>query len=270
MKIRKSDGTLQAFNKAKLERALDRARVRDEAKQEVMEQLPRMIRPGTSTQQIHTRVLHMLEQSDPVGAARYNLKHSMFQLGPSGYPFEQYVSRLLEAYGWKTQVSKDLPGKCVQHEIDVYAEREDEVRAIEVKYRNRPSGRVDVKVALYVHARHQDLAAQNDKIEGALFTNTQFTESARLYGECVGMKMKGWNYPKGDGIAKFIEQKHLYPITVFTRIPKHVVRNLSRDGIILASQLCKLSAEEAKRYGLKPDHFQHLQADSKKLCALNL
>lgn len=270
MKIRKSDGTLQTFDGSKLERALDRARVSNNAKAEVFEQIPKLIRPGTSTQEIHTRVLHLLEDIEPVSAARYNLKYSMFQLGPSGYPFEQYIARLLEAYGWKTEVSKDLPGKCVSHEIDVYAEREGEIRAIEAKYRNRPGGRVDVKTALYVHARHQDLAARDEQIEGALFTNTQFTASARQYGECVGMKMKGWNYPHDDGLAKFIEQKHLYPVTVFSRLPRHVVSKLAHDGIVLANQICEMAPDVAKKYDLHGNKFEELKGNSQKLCALHL
>lgn len=267
MQIRKSDGTLQSFAGEKLERALTRAQVNPRVITDILTTLPRLIRPGTSTQHIHARVLHMLESADPVGAARYNLKHAMFLLGPSGFPFEHYVARLLQAYGWKAEVSKMVPGACVQHEIDVYAERDGAIRAIEAKYRNRPSGRVDIKTALYVHARHQDLLAYNPAVEGALFTNTQFTDSARAYGECVNMKMKGWNYPQDEGIAKYIEQKQLYPLTVFSRIPTHVVARLARDGIVLVSELCKLSEAQLRQYDLDVRLLPDLQQHATALCA---
>ncbi|PIR47486.1 hypothetical protein COV06_03480 [Candidatus Uhrbacteria bacterium CG10_big_fil_rev_8_21_14_0_10_50_16] len=270
MHIRKSDGTMQPFDRRKLERALTRALVSPAAKQEVLTTIPRMVRPGTSTQQIHTRVLHLLESIDPVGAARFNLKHAMFQLGPSGFPFEQYIARILSAYGWQTETGKFVQGKCVQHEIDVYAKREGEIRAIEAKYRNTAGGRVDIKVALYVHARHLDLSARDPSVVGALFTNTELTETARIYSECVGMKVMAWNYPVDDGLAKFIEQKHLYPLTVFSRIPMHVVSKLTRDGIVLANQLCELEASQFSKYGLRKEDTQNLQNDSRDLCALHL
>lgn len=266
MNIRKSDGTLQAFNGQKIERALERAQVDHAITKRILEELPRFVRPGTSTQEIHQRVLHMLEQEDPVGAARYHLKHAMFDLGPSGYPFEEYVSQLLQAYGWKTQVSKEVWGQCVDHEIDVYAEREDEIRAIEAKYRNRPGGRVDIKVALYVHARHLDLAAKDANVQGALFTNTSFTRSARQYGECVGMKMKGWNYPQDNGIAKYIEQKQLYPVTVFSSLPGRSVKRFTKDGIVMAHQLCELPATSASDYQLSEHTFTQLQEHARNLC----
>jgi len=270
MDIRKSDGTVQPFTGEKLESALTRAHVSASAISEVLSTIPRMIRPGTSTQQIHARVMHVLESIDPVGAARFNLKHSMFQLGPSGFPFEHYLARLLTAYGWETEVGKMVLGKCVEHEVDVYAKREGEIRAIEAKYRNTAGGRVEIKVALYVHARHLDLCARDPSVEGALFTNTQLTDTARIYSECVNMKVMAWNYPANEGIAKFIEQKGLYPVTVFSRIPFHVISKLTRDGIVLANQLCELNVSQLNKYGLRQEDILNLQDNSRKLCALHL
>lgn len=267
MRIHKSDGTTTTFKGEKLERALRRAKVSPELTKETVEHITRMIRPGTSTQEIHTRTLHYLEQRDIPSAARYNLKHAMFQLGPSGYPFEHYVAQLMEAYGWQTEVGVHMQGRCIMHEVDVLGKREgDKKRAVEAKYHQRSGARTDVKVALYIHSRHEDLVALDSDLVGVLITNTEFTTDAIAYGECVGMRMKAWNYPEDDGLAKYIDNKDLYPVSVFSQIPKHTVAKLARDGIVLASQLCNMSPKQAKRYGLGEQHFMKLRTHAEELC----
>lgn len=269
MQITKSDGKKANFDERKLARALRRSRVDDGMTKNIIEEISRMVRPGTSTQEIHSRVLHILEERDPVGAARFNLKHAMLKIGPSGYPFEHYFAQVMKAYGWKTQVGATVPGRCIEHEVDIYAHREDEKRAVEAKYHNRAGSKTDVKTALYVHARHLDLTANDDQIVGALITNTSFTHDAILYGECVGMKMKGWNYPKDEGLAKYIEQKELYPITVFSALKQHSVSRLSKDGIVMVNQLCRMSSSEARRYGISEQLFEHMQSSGTRLCRLD-
>ncbi|MBI2476832.1 restriction endonuclease [Candidatus Uhrbacteria bacterium] len=268
MQIIKSDGKVANFDEARLARALDRARVDKAITQEIMIDITKLVRPGTSTQLIHDRVLHTLEARDLTAAARFNLKHAMLNLGPSGFPFEQYFARLMQAYGWHTQVGATVPGRCVEHEVDIYASRTgDKKRAIEAKYHNVAGGRTDVKVALYVHARHEDLTARDPDIQGALVTNTQFTQDAILYGECVGMKMKAWNYPLNEGLAKYIEEKQLYPITVFSRLSPHVLSVLLQNGIVLASQLCHVTESDAARMMIVPASLQELRTHAMKLCA---
>ncbi len=269
MKIIKSDGKSANFDDRKLVRAMRRARVDDGVAKSLIEEISKMIRPGTSTQEIHTRALHMLEQRDPVGAARFNLKHAMLALGPSGYPFEHYFAQIMKAYGWSTQVGATVPGRCIEHEVDIYAHRGGEKRAVEAKYHNRAGGKTDVKTALYVHARHLDLTANDENIVGALVTNTSFTQDAILYGECVGMKMKGWNYPKDEGLAKYIEQKELYPITVFSHLKQHAVSKLTKDGIVMANQLCRLSHSDAARYGISSQQLESMQVNATRLCRID-
>jgi hypothetical protein len=267
MQIRKSDGRTVSFDEAQLARSLRRARVETGMVKEVVSEIAKMVRPGTSTLQIHERTLHYLEKRDLTSAARFNLKHAMLALGPTGYPFEEYVAKLMQAYGWTTKVGVTVPGKCIEHEVDVYGERKgSKKRAVEAKYHNRAGGRSDVKVALYVYARHLDLEARDPNVKGVLITNTEFTNDAMLYGECVGMKMKAWNYPKDEGLNKYIEQKNLYPVTVFAQIQKRVVSNLIRDGIVLAEQLCELSYSEAKKYQFNEETFEQIQKHARQLC----
>ncbi|OGL71455.1 hypothetical protein A3C17_03640 [Candidatus Uhrbacteria bacterium RIFCSPHIGHO2_02_FULL_53_13] len=270
MHILKSDGRQVAFDGERLTRSLRRAKIDDATVKDAVEHMTKMIRPGSSTQQIHDRVLHFIAQRDSIGAARYNLKHAMLQLGPTGFPFEMYLGKLMEAYGWSVQVGVTIPGMCIEHEVDVYGKREgSKNRAVEAKYHNTAGGRTDVKVTLYVYARHLDLEKRDPNCRGVLITNTEFTHDAILYGECVGMKMKAWNYPQDEGLAKYIEQKGLYPITTLPQLPRRTAANLLHDGIVLSSQLCHLSREDARAYGLQDDAFDRLQQEATRLCTVD-
>jgi hypothetical protein len=267
MYIRKSDGTEEEFHGEKVARALERAQVSATDQASIVHEVERLMRPGTTTAQVHERVLHALEANNPLGAARYNLKHAMLRLGPTGFPFEQYFARLMQAYGWQTQVGAHVLGKCVTHEVDVYATRGQEVRAVEAKYHNTSGGRTDVKAALYVHARHLDLQARDSRTVGMLVTNTSFTRDAIAYGECVSMRMKGWNYPEGLGIAHYIEKLGLYPVTVFARMPTQALNTLMKRGLVLVSDLCGVEQREARAMGFRSqEELQTYQDLAHQLC----
>lgn len=268
MYIRKSDGTEQEFQEEKLAQALERARITGSTQQEIVRDVSRMIHPGTSTGQVHDRVLHALEARDPLAAARYHLKRAMLHLGPTGFPFEVYFSRLMQSYGWKTEVGARVPGKCVLHEVDIYAKRNGETRAVEAKYHNTAGGRTDVKVALYVHARHLDLQAKDPGTIGMLVTNTTFTSDAIAYGECVEMKMKAWNYPANMGLAHYIEELQLYPVTVFPQLPPQAIGTLMKHRFVLAKDLCELPATSFRQYGFSSaTSLQHFQSLAHQLCS---
>jgi len=41
-------------------------------------------------------------------------------LGPTGYPFEKYIAKVLNTYNFTTKTNQVLNGKCVFHEVDVW------------------------------------------------------------------------------------------------------------------------------------------------------
>src|SRR3989304_3244888 len=88
---------------------------------------------------------------------RYSIKKAIYALGPSGYQFEKYFGRILKEYGYSVEVNRMLQGYCVMHEIDVFAIREKEGFVIECKYHSDGGIPTDVKVALYIHARFEDI-----------------------------------------------------------------------------------------------------------------
>jgi len=55
---------------------------------------------------------------------RYSLKKALSSLGPSGYPFEQYVGRILQGHGYSVEVGRIIKGYCVSHEVMYWQKRE--------------------------------------------------------------------------------------------------------------------------------------------------
>ncbi len=71
VKVRKSDGTLQEFDREKLERSLLKARANSAAILEIIESLTRTISDGMETTEIRRRVWQELSRLDPEAATRY-------------------------------------------------------------------------------------------------------------------------------------------------------------------------------------------------------
>src|SRR3989344_2359712 len=180
-------------------------------------------RAGITTEEIYRRAFEILqkEEATPV-AARYSIKRAVFALGPSGFPFEQFLAEVLRAHGWKAQTGVALNGRCAPHEVDVFAEKNGRRIGVEAKFHNDAGGKTDIKDALYVHARYQDLRATPDTSshvdEGWLVTNTRFTRNAIRYAQCSGLSLIGWDYPHGRGLLALIEEVKVHPLTCLTTL----------------------------------------------------
>ena len=198
IKIKKVSGIIEDFNADKLLTSLIRSGAdRDQAEEVIAKVIPE-IQPYTSTKKIFRLAHKYLRQFNRSSVLRYSLKKALMQLGPTGYPFERYVGELLKHYGYDVNVGVILEGKCVKHEVDVFAINNSEISLVECKYRNRAENAPDVKVAMYFHSRFRDLrsAMKNQypgrSFKGLLVTNTRFTADAIQYAECTGLKLKSW------------------------------------------------------------------------------
>ena len=82
------------------------------------------MQPTMSSESIYTRAFEILRKDEnmPV-AARYSIKRAVFALGPSGFPFEQFIAEILRGHGWRTTTEVTLTGRCAAHEVDVLAEK---------------------------------------------------------------------------------------------------------------------------------------------------
>lgn len=197
--------------------------------------------------EIYKKAFAMLKKMQVSAAARYSLRRSIMEIGPTGFPFEEFVAELFKAQGYSTLTDQMVLGKCVAHEVDVIAWNKKKLIMAEVKYHNELAGKTDLKVALYVKARIDDLSANKYQYtentparkldEGWLVTNTKFTESALNYSECSNLRLLSWNYPKKGNILDLIEKYKLHPVTCLTSLTTSDKKFLIGRKIMLCKDL---------------------------------
>lgn len=244
IKITKADGTVEFFKLEKLRRSLRRSGARPEEVNRVIAQITPTLRDGITTQEIYRNAFKLLHDSDSPVAARYSLRRALFNLGPTGFPFEKFLARLFASDGYVTKTGTVIAGKCAEHEIDLAAYKSDHSFVAEAKFHARPGVKSDLQVALYSYARLIDLRENKicfDDICGIkefwLITNTKFTSTASAYGQCVGLKMLSWDYPKHNNLHDRIQRAGIYPITVLEGLSAKQARILIERDIILCKDL---------------------------------
>ena len=214
--ITKSDGTREQFDEAKLAASLKKVGASPEIIGHITDQIEREMWEGMTTADIYSRAFTLLRKKNHKTAIKYSLRRALFELGPDGFPFERFVARIFEHWGYEAITDQLVMGSCVEHEVDVVAWKGDELVMAEAKFHNVIGLASDVKIALYVKARFDDLSdtvfdygGKERKLSPQghwLVTNTKFTETAIKYGECKGLRMLGWNYPNKDNLHQIIEE----------------------------------------------------------------
>src|SRR5690606_32362042 len=221
--IIKSSGEKVKFSLKKLRASLRKSGADEQTINEIIDKVKEELYDGISTKEIYNRAFALLKKKGGYLASKYKLKKAIYELGPTGYPFERFISAILKYSGYDTHVGKIMQGECVRHEIDVIAEKNGETTLIECKFHMEQGRNCNVKVPLYIASRFKDVKAHWDskqhdtKLEaGWVVTNTRFTKDAIQYGNCIGLYLLSWDYPDNDGLRNRIDRLGLYPITVST------------------------------------------------------
>tara|TARA_R110002167_G_scaffold52631_8_gene151756 strand:- start:327 stop:1169 length:843 start_codon:yes stop_codon:yes gene_type:complete len=245
--IVKSSGEKVKFSIGKLRNSLKHSGADDALVAQIVDRVRDELYQGISTKEIYNRAFALLKKKKSVFASKYKLKRAIYELGPTGFPFEKFISAILSYSGYNTQVGKIMPGICVTHEIDVYAEKNGIVTIVECKFHNEEGRNCNVKVPLYINSRYQDVKQQWEKgnaktktfDKGWVATNTRFTEDAIIYGNCVGLNLLSWDYPLDNGLKDRIDRLGLYPITVSHLLTGREKEFLLGRDIVLCRQLIK-------------------------------
>src|SRR3989338_7116255 len=246
--IVKADGTIETFDPNRLKASLVRAGARAYAAEQITEQIAKTVVAGASSKEIYARAFALLRKEARPVAARYALRRALLEFGPTGHHFEDFVSHLFRANGWEVKTRQIMQGKCVAHEVDFYATRNGEYLAAELKYHNDPGYKTDVKVALYVKARFDDIwqcdpAYQTCPVNrGFLVTNTKFTSEAIAYATCAGIELLGWSYPKQNGLLEEMCRAKVYPVTTLTTLSRAEKRLLVEQGVVAVDELLRGSS----------------------------
>ncbi|MBI2474132.1 MAG: restriction endonuclease, partial [Candidatus Taylorbacteria bacterium] len=223
--ITKADGTKELFDPNKLAVSLITSGASKGTAKHIAEHVSKELDDGMSTSMIRDHAFFLLDRMEKPASARYSLKRALAELGPSGFPFEQFVAEIFRARGFHVETNQFIRGHCAEHEVDLVAWNENKLIMTEAKFHNELGLKSDLKVALYVKARFEDLSGfehfygKKRKLdEGWLITNTKFTEKAISYAACAGLKIVGWNYPEEDNLHELIVDSGLHPVTSISNL----------------------------------------------------
>jgi hypothetical protein len=246
IEIIKSSGEKMLFSLDKLRKSLKHSGADHNLVEQIVSKVKEELYEGITTNEIYNRAYAILKKNKSVFASKYKLKKAIYELGPTGFPFERFVAAILSHTGYNTSVNQHLSGNCVNHEIDVIAEKNNTTTIIECKFHSEEGRNCNVKIPLYIHSRYNDVKAHWETLKnknaldaGWVVTNTRFTADALAYGKCVGLYLLSWDFPKNEGLKDRIDRLSLYPITVSTLLTNREKQFLLSRDIVLCRQLWK-------------------------------
>jgi len=241
--IQKASGKEELISFQKLKNSLLRSNASEDEANTIVNTLKPQLYQGISTKKIYSMAFRILKSQARENASRYYLKKGIMELGPSGFPFEKYISHLFQHEGYRTEVGVILQGKCVTHEIDVICKKQETMMLMECKYKNQPGVNVDVQVPLYIHSRFQDLLENNllqhpfTNFKGWIVTNSRFTQDALAFGACRDISLLGWDIPHKNSLKDIIDRTGLYPVTCLTSLTQKEKKWLLEKGIVLVTDI---------------------------------
>jgi hypothetical protein len=276
IEILKSNGDYEEFDREKLRGSLLRSSASLVTTNDVIKTVERKLKNGMTTSEIYRIAYSILNKKEKRIAMRYSVKRSVMDLGPTGFPFEKYISQIFKKKGYKTMVGVTLPGKCVNHEVDVIAYDENELILMEVKFHNQLSIKSDTKVALYVKARWDDLKDQPIKLEKELtrlptrcilVTNTSFTDNSVEYAKCSDIGMISWDYPDKGSLFDLINDTMQHPITIITELSNFQKTELIKKDYITANQIVE-NPKILQKIGINQSKQDKIIQNIKNVCEI--
>lgn len=268
----KADGIAEPFESEKLARSLTRSGASPSAVQNVVTHIESELSDGMTTEDIYRHARSLLKkQREKVAVAKYSLRRALFSLGPTGFPFEDFLARLFETRGYTTRTGAILRGTCVTHEVDLVAHKDDHCFIAEAKFHARPGVKSDLQVALYSHARFLDLkgkmlsGTQCPINEGYIITNTKFTKAAIEYADCVGLTLISWDHPREKTLQDYIEEAGIYPITALSSLTTREKQALLMNGVVLCKDMPE-KRDILRAAGIASDKIETIIEEGVNLC----
>jgi hypothetical protein len=237
----KASGEHADFDEVKLRNSLKKSGAEEEIIEQVVTEIKKILFDGITTKMIYKKAFEMLKKKHGSFAARYKLKNAIFELGPSGFPFEKFIGELFRKQGYTVRTGVIMKGKCVHHEVDVFAEKDGKQIVVECKFHTDEERKCDVKIPLYIQSRFLDIKSHpenSEKVkEGWVVNNTRFTEDAIRYANCAGLHLLGWDYPKTGSLKEWIDKSGLHPITCLSTMSLQEKQLLLDRGHVLCQEI---------------------------------
>ncbi|HLF52218.1 ATP cone domain-containing protein [Flavobacterium sp.] len=273
MKIVKHSGDIVEFNPEKLKNSLLKSGASNLVVESILQAIKKEVYEGISTKQIYKMAFGLLKKTANSNAARYNLKAAIQLLGPAGFFFEKYIARLFASEKYKTITNLTLFGKCVSHEIDVLAQKNDVFSMIECKFHVGRDAASDVKTPMYVLSRFNDLKERKQSIftnkdmvtKCWIVTNKRFTSDAVDFAKCMDLNLLSWDYPKNNNLKTKNDDNCLYPVTCLTTLTLAEKEKLLILDVILVKELVN-NSDSLDKIGLSSNRIKNVMREASELC----
>lgn len=268
MNVLKSNGTIQPFSEEKVISSIQRAGIPKDIQKQVLQHVKSKLYDNITSFEIYHHISEFLGQSSyPYSKAKYGLKKGIMDLGPTGYPFEDFVADVLKTEGYATNVRQILKGKCINHEVDIVAQKNNIKSMIECKFHNSNGNHTQVHVSLYTKARFDDLKDIHNFNDCWLVTNTAITPDALSYAMCNYIKVISWDYPEKESLRDLIEQSKLHPLTILTTLSPNHKQQLMMRHLVLCKDIIS-NPQVLVELNIPQSHIQKVIEESKFACSV--
>ncbi len=245
--VTKADGSKQPFEKSKIVRTCLRMKAGKDAAEEIADKMERRLYEGIRTKQILKMIFSYLGEYKPELKHQIGLREAVCLLRPKP-DFEQFIGLLLKTEGYDVEMNRILAGKCIEHEIDAIAKKDNETLYVEAKHHYQPHSYTGVGVFLEAQATLEDLNDdKNNFTKAVVVTNAKLSEHAKVYAGCKNIGAMGWRYPEGKSLELMIEDNKLYPVTLIKGLDSTLLARLGDNGIILVEQLVRYGVEKLNK-----------------------
>jgi transcriptional regulator NrdR family protein len=248
--VTKADGTKQAFSRKKIIRTCMRMGATRVIAESIAEYIETRIYNGIPTKKILQIVFRRLKKHKPVIKYQIDLRRALSLMNPAP-DFERFIQLVLTEHGYQVTPNQIIRGRCVEHEVDAIARKNNKTWIVEVKHHYKYHTPTNLDVSRIARAVLEDLTEGYEqglnelKIDYALIIcNTKLSEHAKRYADCRGIHHLGWSSPRNRDLQTMIEQKNLYPITLLKGLNTENRNKLTSKGIVLLKQLVQKTPAE--------------------------
>jgi hypothetical protein len=247
--VQKADGSLQQFDAAKVLKTCLRLGASRRSAEKITLEIEEQIHDGTRTQDILQMIYSKLPLLKPAILHLTDLRKALSLIRPRA--FEVYIQQLLREQGYKVNPNQIIQGKCITHEVDAIASKEDQVYLVEIKHHVNYHSLTGLDESRIARAVFEDVTdgyqegMNSLQINRAMIvTNTKFSDHSLQYSKCRGIDQIGWSFPINKGLQDLIEEKHFHPLTCLKGLDEGLYSALTANDIIAMKHVVNTSPSE--------------------------
>ena len=248
--VRKADGRLEPYNGAKVLRTLLHLGVDRVEAERLEKEISRRIYDGIPTSEILSMIYELAGKAKPEIRYLKDLREAISAMR-SKPDFEEYARIVLRAAGYLVEPGRVLEGRCISHEVDGIAFKDDEILVVEIKHHVNPHAYTGLGTVLELWAALEDLK-EGYRLglhpyaftSAILICNTKISLHAERYARCKRILYMGWRYPRAFALSDIVSSNRIYPVTMLKELSPEQIERLGDRGIVTLSQLSKMRSEE--------------------------